>query len=206
MNIYIKKLLIVSYFILLTLISIPTSVFATSFDLLAPEPPLERGQNVQFTINIDTEGQSLSSTSIGMTYDAQVLEYISVSPGDTFTTISADVQGGGKLIINGSGEAYSGTGTYAYVTFKIVAAQSGSSQLCVLFNPVTPTSTPVPGPTSTPIPTVTPGGPTVTPGPNVPVPTSLPTTGEAGPITTGIFLASFFFVLAIGGFLIFKKI
>ena len=174
---------------------------ATTFDLIAPSGPLERGQEIKFTINIDTEGKSLSSTSIGMTYDTQYLEYISVSPGNTFTTVSASLQDGGKLIINGSSTApYSGSGVYAYVTFKLIATQSGSTQLCVLFNPTTPTSTP--GPTSPPGPTVTPGGPTSPPT----VPTSLPKTGETQPMTKGIVLATFFFILATGGFLIFKKI
>lgn len=186
----------------LGILIIPNSVLATTYDLIAPSGQLVRGQDIRFTININTEGKSLSSAAIGMTYDTQYLEYVSVSAGDTFTTVSADVQGGGKLIITGSSTTpYSGTGTFAYVTYKLIATASGSTQLCVLFNPTS--STPTPAPTSTPVP----GGPTSTPVPGVTyAPTSLPKTGESAPMTKGILLGSSLFILATAGFFVFKKI
>lgn len=194
MNIYIKKILVTLLF-LLSLVIMPSSVLATTFDLIAPTGELVRGQEVKFTINVDTEGKSLSSSSIGMTYDTVYLEYISVSAGDTFTTVSATVQDGGKLIINGSSTSpYSGSGVYAYVTFKLIATQAGSTQLCALYNPTE--STPTPGPTSAP------GSPTTPPT----APTALPNTGGSEPTAKGAVLAAFFFILATGGFLIFKKI
>lgn len=194
MNIHIKKILLASFFFLLTFIAIPSSVMATTFDLIAPTGQLTRGQEVKFTINIDTETTSLSSTSIGMTYDTQYLEYVSVTPGNAFTTVSADVQTGGKLIITGSSNSpYSGSGVFAYVTFKLIATQSGSTQLCVLFNPASTTPTPTLGPTSTP-------------GPGTPVPTSLPKTGQSEPMTKGIIFASVFLIVATAGFFVIKKI
>ena len=195
MKIKIKKVLITSLFFLLTLISVPVPVMATTFDLIAPSGQLERGQEIKFTINIDTEGKSLSSTSIGMTYNTQYLEYVSVLPGNTFTTVSADVQDGGKLIISGSSTApYSGAGAYAYITFKLIATQSGSTQLCALFNPATSTPTPVP--------TSPPGsGPT-----SPPAPTSLPKSGSSDSVAKGAILASLFIFVAAGSFFIFKKI
>lgn len=194
MNIYIKKLLLTPLF-LLSLAFVPSSVLATTFDLIAPTGQLTSGQEVKFTINIDTEGKSLSSTSIGMTYDTVYLQYVSTSAGNTFTTVSSTTQDGGKLIINGSSTTpYSGSGVYAYVTFKLIATQPGSTQLCALYNPVE--TTPTPGPTSAP------GSPTTPPA----APTALPNTGGAEPTTKGIILAAFFFILATGGFLIFKKI
>src|SRR3989339_1795284 len=102
MNIYIKKLLITTFLFLLSLVFIPSSVLATTFDLIAPTGQLTSGQEIKFTINIDTEGKSLSSTSIGMSYDTVYLQYVSTSPGNTFTTVSSTTQDGGKLIINGS--------------------------------------------------------------------------------------------------------
>lgn len=194
MNIYIKKLLVTLLF-LLSLIFVPSSVLATTFDLIAPTGQLTSGQEVKFTINIDTEGKSLSSTSIGMSYDTVYLQYISTSTGNTFTTVSATVQDGGKLIINGSSTTpYTGSGAYAYVTFKLIATQPGSTQLCALYNPVE--TTPTTAPTSAP------GSPTIPPT----APTALPSTGGAEPTTKGVILAAFFFILATGGFLIFKKI
>lgn len=193
MNIHIKRILLTYLFFLLTFVVIPSSVMATTFDLIAPTGQLTRGQEVKFTINIDTEGKSLSSTSIGMTYDTQYLEYVSVSPGNTFATVSADVQTGGKIIITGSSNSpYSGSGVFAYVTFKLIATQSGSTQLCVLFNPA-----------SSPTPTV---GPTSTPAPGTPIPTSLPKTGQSEPMTKGIIFASVFLIVATAGFFVIKKI
>jgi len=188
-----KTLLLI--FVFLSLLIIPNSVSATTFDLIAPTEQLVRGQDVKFTVNIDTEEKSLSTASIGMTYETQYLEYVSTAPGDSFTTVSADVQSDGKLIITGSGDPYSGAGTFAYVTFKLIATSSGSTQLCVLFNPTS--VTPTPGPTSTP----GPGLPT-----SPPAPTALPKTGESTPMANGVILSSFFLILATGSFFIIKKI
>jgi len=181
-----KKILI-TIFLILGVLLVPNSVLATTFDLIAPSGELIRGQNIKFTINIDTEGKSLSSTSIGMTYETQYLEYVSTTPGNTFTTVSVDVQGSGKLIISGSSTTpYSGSGTYAYVTYKLIATGPGATQLCALFNPSSPTPTPVL--TSPP-----------------PVPTSLPKSGDSKSVSQGIVLATFFLITAAGGFFVLKK-
>jgi len=178
------KKIILTVFLFLGILIFPNSALATTFDLIAPSGELVRGQEVKFTINIDTEGKSLSSTSIGMTYETQYLEYVSTAPGNTFTTVSADVQSSGKLIISGSSTTpYSGSGTYAYVTFKLIATGPGSTQLCALFNPAeTPTSTP-----------------------SVLQPTALPKSGEARSTFQGVVLAAFFLITAAGGFFVFKK-
>lgn len=177
---------------------VPTSVDALTFDLIAPSGQLQSGQEVKFTINIDTEGKSYSSTQIGMTYDTQYLEYVSTTVGNTFTTVSANQEGEGRLIISGSSTSgYSGSGTFAYVTFKIIATAPGSTQLCALFNPeVTPT--PAPGePTATPAP-----GSTATPVP----PTALPTSGDVNGVGRGLALGMIFLVLAGGGFFVFRNL
>ena len=174
-------------FFLLAFVSLPSSVRATTYDLIAPSGTLTRGQNLQFTININTEGNSLSSSVVGMTYDTQYLQYISATPGNSFTTVTATDQGGGKLLVNGSSATpYSGSGTFAYVTFNLIATGPGSTQLCALFNP---SSTPTPGPGAT----------------SAPVPTSLPKTGDTESVTKGVVLASLFFAAAAGGFIVFKK-
>jgi len=191
-----KKILI-TILLILGILIVPSSVLATTFDLIAPSGEIVRGQDVKFTINIDTGGKSLSSTSIGMTYETQYLEYVSTVPGNTFTTVSADVQGSGKLIISGSSTApYSGSGTYAYVTYKLIATSPGSTQLCALFNPVET-------PTAIPQPTSPPDQPTYTPYP--PQPTSLPKSGETKSAFQGIVFATFFLITAAGGFLSLKK-
>lgn len=163
-------------------------VRALTFDLLAPTGQLQRGQDVQFTINIDTEGASLASTQIGMTHKSDVIEYVSVSPGTTFTTVTADVQGDGKIVFTGTkAGGYSGSGTFAIVTYKIIATEPGSTQLCALYNPA---STPTPPPNAT----------------AAPIPTALPTTGYFDKTAKGAILGSVFFIVSAVGFFVFKKI
>lgn len=145
---FLNFLFIIGFFVL------TKSSYALTFDLIPPSGQLERGQEIKFTINVDTEGKSYQTTQIGMKYETQYLEYISVSSGNTFSTISANEIEKGKLIISGtSNTPYSGSGVFAYVTFKIIANDSGSTQLCVLFNPET---TPTIAPTSPPRPTALP--------------------------------------------------
>jgi hypothetical protein len=188
-----KKILLIIFLILGFLTIIPKDVSAISFELIAPSGELQRDQNVQFTINVNTEGRSMSSVSIGMTYETQYLQYVSAVAGDTFTTISTDDQGSGRLILTGSSTTpYSGSGVFAYVTFKLIATSAGSTQLCALFNPeVIPTTAIIP--TSPPAPT------------SPPVPTSLPTAGDNKITIQGLVLASIFFVFASAYFFIFKK-
>ncbi len=157
------------------------NVFAVTYDLVAPSGTLTRGQDVQFTITVDTGGQTISSTQIGMTYDSTLLEYVSTAPGDTFTTVSANVQDTGKLVFSGTSEnGYSGSGTFAVVTFKLIAQAAGSTQLCVLFNP---SETPTVQPTS-------------------PQATSLPKTGSDDQTGKGA-VAGIGFLLLAGGSLAF---
>mgnify|MGYP001566602206 CR=1 FL=1 len=162
---------------------------ALTFDLVAPSGELTRGQDVKFTVNINTEGKSMTNTAIGMTYETQYLEYVSVVPGDSFTTVSADVQGDGKFIITGTSTTpYSGSGVFAYVTYKLIATGPGSTKLCALYNPQTPTVT------------LAPAGPT-----SPPAPTALPKTGESNSTVKGAILASLFFVAAGVSLFVFKK-
>ena len=137
----------ISFFILsLSLFMIPKTAHAVSYDLIAPTGELQRGQDVQFTINIDTEGQTLTAGTIGMTYQTEPLQYISTTPGDAFPTVKTKTQEGGKLIFKATNPSgFSRTGTFAVVTFKIIATAPGTAELCVLFNPEeTPTQPPPP--------------------------------------------------------------
>jgi hypothetical protein len=179
-----KKILIMILLVLSAFI-IPNSVLATTFDLVAPSSQLVRGQEVKFTVNINTESKSLSSSIIGMTYQTQYLEYVSTLPGNSFTTVSASVQDGGKLLITGSSTTpYSGTGVFAYITFKLIATGPGSTELCALYNPSS----------STPTPTLT----------SQPIPTSLPQSGESKSAVQGVILASLFFTAAGISFFVLK--
>jgi len=174
-----KKLL--SFFVsLLVFLVFSQQAQAVTFDLLAPTEQLASGQDVRFTINIDTEGHSLSSTQIGMTYDTTVLQYVSISPGNSFTTVAADPQTGGKMVISGSSASgYSGAGSFAVITFNIIAQSSGSTQLCALYNPTNPTSTPAP--------------------------TSLPKSGSFGGSGREVIFGLAMIVIAVASLIYFKK-
>jgi hypothetical protein len=162
----------------------------------------------------------MTTTAIGMTFDTQFLEYISTDPGTTFPSVTADLQGTSQMVITGtSANGFSGSGSFAIITFKIIAAGPGSTSLCTLFNPATPTSTPTTapttppsGPTSTPTPTITPGGPTLTPTPtslatptSPPPPTSLPQSGFTAQIGGGVLFGFVAVALMTLGFVVFKK-
>lgn len=183
-----KKLLILLVTFFASLLVFTGNVQALTFDLVPPSGQLQQGQNIQFTVNVNTEGKSLATTSIGMTYDTTVLQYVSAVPGTTFTTVTADNQAGGKLVLTGTSAAgFTGTGSFALVTFKIIATSSGSTTLCTLYNPETPTTAPA--------------GPTNTPGP-----TALPKTGSFEQTQNGLMLGAGFFVLSALSFFIVKKI
>ena len=150
--------------LILTLIVFSPSVFAIKYDLILPSGELTRGQQIQFTINIDSEGTSITTTQIGMTYETTALEYVSTVPGDAMGTVSVSQLETGKILFSGTNPGgFSGAGTFAYVNFKIIAAASGETQLCVLWAPQTNPTTPPSQPTS---------------APDAPQPTALPRTGE----------------------------
>lgn len=140
------KSLLVSVILFVIIILFPKTANAVIYDLIAPTGQFQRGQEVQFTINIDTEGRNLTNAIIGMTYVTNLLQYISTSPGDSFPNIQVETQEGGRLVFRASNQnGFSGTGTFATVTFKIIASSPGETELCVLFNPEqTPTSVPRP--------------------------------------------------------------
>lgn len=150
--------------LILTLIVFSPSVFAIKYDLILPSGELTRGQQIQFTINIDSEGTSITTTQIGMTYETTALEYVSTVPGDAMGTVSVSQLETGKILFSGTNPGgFSGAGTFAYVNFKIIAAASGETQLCILWAPQTNPTTPPSQPTS---------------APDAPQPTALPRTGE----------------------------
>jgi hypothetical protein len=176
------KVFLISLFFITVFFLKPLPTYAVRFDLIAPQPPqggFVRGQTVQFTINIDTQGETINLTQIGMTYDTRYLEYVSTTPGNAMTTVSTNNLGEGKLLFTGENPSgFSGQGTFAYVSLKIIAQAPGETELCVLWNPE---NTPPP-PTSAPQPTSPP-----------------PTSGEI----KGLYTNSFFGLIFILVFLLF---
>lgn len=180
-----KKVLFfpVLFFMLFFIFGIaPKKAEAVKFELIAPSGRLKRGQDVQFTINIDTEGATVTSQQIGLTYDTSLLQYVNTTPGAAMNSVEAADQGGGKLLMTGTNTAgFVGKGAFAVVTLKIIAESAGSTQLCTLW---------APAPTATPIPT---GSPQPT---SPPAPTSLPKTGGANKTITVSILGAIIFIVA----------
>ncbi len=157
--------------------------FAVTFDLVAPSGQLSRGGDAAFTINIDTEGASITSTQIGISYETQYLQYVSTVPGNAMTSVTASPTDTGKYLLEGKNSSgFSGKGAFATVNFKIIATAPGSTQLCALWGPTTP------GPTAPP-----------------PQPTALPKTGGISQtVGAGVFGVGFFIVAA-ATFIFLKK-
>jgi hypothetical protein len=114
-------------------------VEATSFDLIPPAGPLVRGQNVSFTITINTQGQSLTTAQVGLNYEVSKLQYVSTVAGNAMTGVSVDTTtyGTGSMLITGTNPGgFNGAGNFAIVTFTIIdTQQGGSTQLCSLWTP-----------------------------------------------------------------------
>ena len=192
-----KSIGIYLFFVLVAFFAFVPASFATKFDLVPPSGTLTRGQNITFTINIDTEGTSVTSIQSGLTFDSTLLQYVSVTPGAAMTAVVADTTtyGAGKVLFTGTNNAgYNGTGVFATVVFTIIAQSSGSTEICSLWLP-TPTGTPAP--TAVPNSTIAPTYP--------PQPTALPVTGSADSRNTAIVLAVSFFVAAGGVFYLSQK-
>lgn len=150
-----KKLLGTYIFFMFSfLFAFVSPTFATKFDLIPPSGTLSRGQDITFTINIDTEGTSVTSIQSGLTYDSILLQYVSVAAGAAMTSVVADTTtyGTGKVLFTGANTTgYNGTGVFATVVFKIIAQSSGSTEICTLWLP-TPSPSPTPVPYGTPVP------------------------------------------------------
>lgn len=164
------KYFLITLQLLLIIVSFPMRSYAAiDFELFPPEGALSRGQEIQFVITVNTNGASITTAQIGLTYKTVDLQYLSTTPGSAFSSVSVSQLGGGKLLFTKSDTVpFSGSGDFAYVNFKIIAEKPGSSDLCVLWAPSPTPSTPS---TATPVP----GQPTAVP---TAIPTRLPTSGS----------------------------
>jgi len=126
------------------------SAYATSFTIIAPSGTLSRGQDVPFTVSINTEESTVTSIQTGMNYDTSYLEYVSAVPGTAMNTITVDTSvGAGKLLLTGTNNTgFKGTDVYATVTFKIIADSPGSTEVCTLWTPTAITPSPTTPPTA----------------------------------------------------------
>lgn len=173
--------------LIFTVIFSPGSTYAaTSFDLLAPTGSLTRGQEIQFTVNIDTQSGTVSSVQIGATYQTQYLQYLSTTPGEAMSQLTAQDLGGGKILFTGSNPSgFKGKGVFAYINFKIIAQAQGETELCTLWAPSATPTTPATAATVAP-----------TAAAQTPLPTRLPASGNAVESFNGGILGILFIVVA----------
>jgi LPXTG-motif cell wall-anchored protein len=156
-----KKIFLLLISIFLFLSQVQPAYATVQFELIPPSGQLTRGQDIQFAITVDVQGETISNQQIGITYQTQYLQYLSITPGDTMTTVTASDLGEGKILITGTHPSgYTGQGVFAYANFRIIADAPGETELCTLWAPsggVTPTPIPtqpaVAQPTCIPMPT-----------------------------------------------------
>lgn len=174
------KIIVFLWVFIFSCTQLSTGVYAsTQLDLIPPSGTLKRGDDVQFTITIDTGGAAVSTLQVGLEYDSAVLQYLNTTPGDTYQTISATPLNSKQILISASNPVgTSSQGNLAYVEFKIIADAPGETELCALF-----------------LPEATPG-PSPTPGPSTVAPSSLPVTGEDGNGPTMIVMGAALLVVA----------
>ncbi len=140
-----------------SLMLLPSSVSAVTYDLIAPDGVLTRGQDVHFIVKIDSEGTPITSATVGMTYESQYLQFVSATPGDAMTAVTTTQPDGSTLLLTGTNNSgFNSAGVFADVTFKLIAQAAGTTKLCTLFSPgTTPTLAPtVPPQPATPKPTL----------------------------------------------------
>jgi hypothetical protein len=149
----------------------------------------------------------VTTADIWLTYQSQYMTLVDVTPSanNEFTQIDKTVNGDTIHIIGTNLSGFTGTGTFALVTFTIldVSPPEGGAQLCAILEPtsvpvasntptLTPTNTPIPTPTPTSTPTPTPS-PTMTPTPTeTPIATSTPT--PIPPTSTPLPTATIYYV------------
>lgn len=197
---FVLKRNLLVFFVSLAFLGIVSPVHAVVFNLVPPSGQLQRGQEITFTINIDTQGAAVTTIQTGLTYDTQFLEYVSAAAGAAMDSISVDTSlGTGKLLLTGTNAAgFTGTGVYATIVFRIIAQESGSTELCTLWTPTPSPTLPPNAPTATPVPLQ----PTIPPPPP---PTALPQMGFGIPRTTGMIAGVLFIIVASGVFFYTKK-
>ncbi|MCR4329468.1 MAG: cohesin domain-containing protein [Candidatus Roizmanbacteria bacterium] len=175
-----RSLCIFGLFIAISLVFFCTSAQAVYYGITGPSGQVVNGQEYEWTITVDTQGQALTDGAAAVTFDTQYLQYVSTTPGDFFNSVSASPSATVVTLTGTNLSAKSGTGTFAKVKFKLIASGPGSTELCTVAPVTTPTPTP-PVATATPVPTTPPAVVT-----NTPTPTAIVQTGFGGQWTFGI--------------------
>ncbi|OGK64950.1 hypothetical protein A2313_00080 [Candidatus Roizmanbacteria bacterium RIFOXYB2_FULL_41_10] len=123
---------------------------ALSMTIEAPSEQLVRDQEYDFVVSIDTFNTAITTTQGRVTYETEYLQFVSLTKGNFFESVTYTEASTGTIIITGTNAAAkSGSGTFAIIRFKLIATAAGSTTLCAIA-PITPTSTPPPTNPTTP--------------------------------------------------------
>jgi len=144
-----QLLFIIGLFLIPALLYAP-QVLALSMTIEAPTTQLVRNQEYDFVVSIDTFNSAITTTQGRVTYETQYLQFVSLTKGNFFDSVTYDEATTGTIIITGTNtSAKSGSGTFAIIRFKLIATAAGSTTLCAVA-PITPTGTPPPAAPTTP--------------------------------------------------------
>lgn len=179
MRTFVGKLLL--FLIVVSAFFVVKSAHAVFYGITGPSGEVVRGQEYEWTVTVNTQGQAMTQAVAAVTFDSQVLQYVSTTPGDFFNSVSSSPSTTTVVLTGTNLSAKSGTGTFAKVKFKLIATAPGSTELCT----VAPVTTPTPAPTTPPsVLTATPVPPTAVVV--TPTPTAIIQTGFGSQWTFGI--------------------
>lgn len=117
---------------------------ALSMTIVPPSQELVRDQEYDFVVSIDTFNEAITTTQGRVTYETQYLQFVSLTKGNFFDSVTYTDETTGTIIVTGTNtSAKNGSGTFAIVRFKLIATAPGSTTLCAVA-PLTPTGTPAP--------------------------------------------------------------
>jgi hypothetical protein len=120
----------------------PVYAYAATLSVAPPTGQINKGCDVTFTIELDTQGAQTDGTDVILSYNPAVM---TIAQTDiTNGKIYADYPGNsvdataGKISVSGIAqvsEAFSGKGTFATLKFKVNSAASGNATLKFDFDP-----------------------------------------------------------------------
>jgi len=139
-----KHVLGLFFIFLLPLFLFTPKAHALSMTIEAPTTQLVRDQEYDFVVSIDTFNTPIVTTQGNVTYETQYLQFVSLTKGNFFDSVTYTETTPGTIVLTGTNSAAkSGSGTFAIVRFKLIAQSPGSTTLCAVA-PVTPSGTPAP--------------------------------------------------------------
>lgn len=121
-----KQILAVLLFFPLYLFTFTSFINAATLSLSPAEKSIS--VNNQFTVNVllDTEGANTDGTDAIITYNSTYLSVVSAALGDLYDTdVTTNTTTAGKITLSAiasTGSTFSGSGTFATITFKAIKA------------------------------------------------------------------------------------